>query len=156
LPAIKNDVSFDNEFSGTPTERELFYKIVIDLKKEVNDLKKFVLSMANNPMLSANRDEFIPTIAEDFSRNSFSQKNEIDLPTFANPMEDGNHPVVIANQARYDNHEMVEESLSLMEKEKDLIKKALKKHKNKRKDAAQDLGISERTLYRKIKEYDLE
>ena len=56
---------------------------------------------------------------------------------------------------QYQQHEVVEESLSLEEKEKELIKKALDKHRGKRKYAAQDLGISERTLYRKIKEYDL-
>jgi DNA-binding NtrC family response regulator len=54
------------------------------------------------------------------------------------------------------DHEEVEESLNIVDKEKELILKALKKHKGKRKDAALDLGISERTLYRKLKEYDIE
>ena len=54
------------------------------------------------------------------------------------------------------HHEAIEESLSIMDKEKELIIKALKKHKGKRKDASSDLGISERTLYRKLKEYDIE
>ena len=54
------------------------------------------------------------------------------------------------------HHEQIEESLSIMDKEKELIIKALKKHKGKRKDASSDLGISERTLYRKLKEYDIE
>jgi DNA-binding NtrC family response regulator len=56
----------------------------------------------------------------------------------------------------FDQHEEVDESLNIMDMEKDLIIKALKKHRNKRKDAALDLGISERTLYRKLKEYDIE
>jgi DNA-binding NtrC family response regulator len=68
-------------------------------------------------------------------------------------------PVVIHNNGNGRNdiqqHEEVEESLSIMDKEKELIVKALKKHKGKRKDASSDLGISERTLYRKLKEYDI-
>jgi transcriptional regulator with PAS, ATPase and Fis domain len=67
-------------------------------------------------------------------------------------------PVVIHNTNGHENihhHEEVEESLNIMDKEKELIVKALKKHKGKRKDAASDLGISERTLYRKLKEYDI-
>jgi transcriptional regulator with PAS, ATPase and Fis domain len=67
-------------------------------------------------------------------------------------------PVVIHNTNGHEDihhHEEVEESLNIMDKEKELIEKALKKHKGKRKDAASDLGISERTLYRKLKEYDI-
>ncbi len=63
-------------------------------------------------------------------------------------------PVIMNNDI--DDHEEVEESLNIMDKEKELIIKALKKHKSKRKDAALDLGISERTLYRKLKEYDID
>jgi transcriptional regulator with PAS, ATPase and Fis domain len=61
-----------------------------------------------------------------------------------------------SHQPSYTSHETIDESLSLADKEKELITKALKKHRNRRRDAASDLGISERTLYRKIKEYDLE
>jgi DNA-binding NtrC family response regulator len=65
-------------------------------------------------------------------------------------------PVVIHNNNHdIHEHEEIEESLNIMDKEKELIIKALKKHKGKRKDAASDLGISERTLYRKLKEYDI-
>jgi len=63
-------------------------------------------------------------------------------------------PVLVHNDIH--EHEEVEESLNIMDKEKELIIKALKKHRGKRKDAALDLGISERTLYRKLKEYDIE
>ena len=65
-----------------------------------------------------------------------------------------NQPVLLHNNNDIHQHEDVEESLSIMDKEKELIIKALKKHKGKRKDASLDLGISERTLYRKLKEYD--
>jgi DNA-binding NtrC family response regulator len=65
-------------------------------------------------------------------------------------------PMSIGMNNNIDEHEEVEESLNIMDKEKELIIKALKKHKSKRKDAALDLGISERTLYRKLKEYDID
>ena len=68
-------------------------------------------------------------------------------------------PVILQNNAGSGNvqqHEEVEESLSIVDKERELIIKALKKHRGKRKDASLDLGISERTLYRKLKEYDID
>ena len=64
--------------------------------------------------------------------------------------------IILNEPQRFTSHETIDESLSLADKEKELITKALKKHRNRRRDAATDLGISERTLYRKIKEYDLE
>ena len=74
-------------------------------------------------------------------------------PNFVQPMN--NHQPIIFNDGIH-QHEDVEESLNIMDKEKELIIKALKKHKSKRKDASADLGISERTLYRKLKEYDID
>ncbi|HXO74297.1 MAG TPA: helix-turn-helix domain-containing protein, partial [Puia sp.] len=77
---------------------------------------------------------------------------------FQPPVIAAGQPMVIHNNNGHDDihhHEEVEESLNIMDKEKELIVKALKKHKGKRKDAASDLGISERTLYRKLKEYDI-
>jgi transcriptional regulator with PAS, ATPase and Fis domain len=65
-----------------------------------------------------------------------------------------NQPLIIDNDVQ--SHFEVDESLNIMDKEKELILKALKKHRGRRKDASTDLGISERTLYRKIKEYDIE
>jgi len=71
------------------------------------------------------------------------------------PNEDKNHQFAHPAEDDFETHEEVEESLSLEDREKELIKKALEKHRGKRKYAAEELGISERTLYRKIKEYDL-
>ena len=75
-----------------------------------------------------------------------------------NNYRDGGQPVIIRheNNNNIHRHEDVEESLSITDKEKELIIKALKKHKSKRRDASLDLGISERTLYRKLKEYDID
>jgi DNA-binding NtrC family response regulator len=70
-------------------------------------------------------------------------------------LQPGSSPVLLP-QNMIQDHVEVEESLNLMDMEKDLIEKALRKHKGKRKDAASDLGISERTLYRKLKEYDID
>ena len=67
-----------------------------------------------------------------------------------------NSSAVLLNNDDIQHHEEIEESLNIMDKEKELIIKALKKHKGKRKDASADLGISERTLYRKLKEYDID
>lgn len=147
LPVVKNDSVFENEKSSL-SERDIFYKVVVDMRKELNDLKQFVINLANN---------------NDTAENHFIQPNEMPAAviTAGNEMpaiihnRDIAQPVLI-NNGQHHFTEAVEESLSIMDKEKELIEKALKKHKNRRKDAALDLGISERTLYRKIKEYDLE
>jgi DNA-binding NtrC family response regulator len=76
--------------------------------------------------------------------------NEPNTPAIAT-----GQPVVINSNNKIDEHQEVEESLSIMDAEKELIIKALKKHRGKRRDASSDLGISERTLYRKLKEYDI-
>lgn len=75
-------------------------------------------------------------------------------PVLVQPSAKAAQPVLLNNEIH--NHEEVEESLNIMDKEKELIIKALKKHRGKRKDAALDLGISERTLYRKLKEYNID
>ena len=71
-------------------------------------------------------------------------------------MQQANQAVILPHKDEIHAHEEVEESLNIMDKEKELIIKALKKHRGKRKDASLDLGISERTLYRKLKEYDID
>jgi len=76
-------------------------------------------------------------------------------PAIKQPAAQQGQPVIIGHDDIH-HHEEVEESLNIIDKEKELIIKALKKHRGKRKDAALDLGISERTLYRKLKEYDIE
>ena len=146
LPVLaggKNAVS-QQEFSN---EREILYKLFFDLKKDVNELKKMFFDIVQNPGMGHN----IPVYNNDTTG----------LPDIKSQQSNGYaqsaQPVYI-NQSGHEiqHHEDVEESLSIMDKEKELIIKALKKHKGKRKDASSDLGISERTLYRKLKEYDIE
>ncbi len=133
------------------TERELLYKVLFDMKQDLNDLKQFVLNMAEANQLktdmSMSHALFEADALQEMAPRQHTLQPEIvtKQPVVIAPMHNGSHA-----------HEEVEESLSLIDKEKELILKALAKHKGKRKDAALDLGISERTLYRKIKEYHID
>ncbi|MCE3282238.1 MAG: sigma-54-dependent Fis family transcriptional regulator, partial [Chitinophagaceae bacterium] len=123
------------------------------------ELKKMFLEILQNPSLAGN--------AANFARESLLNEpahhmNGDMLPAIPQPAvvpgyapQQAHEPVVLHNDAIH-HHVEVEESLNIMDKEKELIIKALKKHRGRRKDAAADLGISERTLYRKLKEYDIE
>ncbi|HPE96823.1 MAG TPA: sigma-54 dependent transcriptional regulator [Chitinophagales bacterium] len=144
LPMLRQEAE---QHSASFTEREIFYKVLYDMKKDLNDLKQFVLTMAEANELKTDSGAVSGLMEE--------------RPVAALlPMEHKNQqaPVVIeqGSKTTYPIEQQVEENLSLADKEKELIIKALKKHKGKRRDAALDLGISERTLYRKIKEYELE
>ena len=129
-------------------EREILYKLFFDMKKDVTELKKMFFEMLQNPGGGMQR---APVYTQEPMMNDFNKS--IGQSALVQPTQ----PMYL-NQNGNDihHHEEVEESLSIMEKEKELIIKALKKHKGKRKDASLDLGISERTLYRKLKEYDIE
>jgi DNA-binding NtrC family response regulator len=139
-----------NEFAN---ERELLYKLFFDMKKDVTELKKMFLEILQNPGTAH--------AAANFARESLMH----DFPQNGNELQSGggpafqsvvNKPQPVIYHDDIDHHEEIEESLNIMDKEKELIIKALKKHKGKRKDASSDLGISERTLYRKLKEYDID
>jgi transcriptional regulator with PAS, ATPase and Fis domain len=131
-------------------EREILYKLFFDMKKDVTELKKMFLEILKNPNLADAQHAFVHDIKELSPQEHFAPG--IPAAPAYNPQQ-----VVIHHPNGHDiqQHEEVEESLSIMDKEKELILKALKKHKGKRKDASSDLGISERTLYRKLKEYDI-
>ncbi|MEY3119313.1 MAG: hypothetical protein RIT30_1246 [Bacteroidota bacterium] len=139
-------------------EREILYKLFFDMKKDVNELKKMFVEILQNPSLGGqnvqfNRESILNELKDDLSPVPTSVGPIIHHPSnqIAHPNQ---QPVIIDNeqQGMYE----VDESLNIMDKEKELILKALKKHRGRRKDASTDLGISERTLYRKIKEYDIE
>jgi DNA-binding NtrC family response regulator len=143
-----------NKGSEFSNEREILYKLFFDMKQDVTELKKMFLEMLQNPALAEkqftqnsvfNELKHAPELAG--VNNSFTQP----VGTIPNAQ-----PVLLPHDHDIHQHEEIEESLNIMDKEKELIIKALKKHKSKRKDAALDLGISERTLYRKLKEYDIE
>jgi DNA-binding NtrC family response regulator len=149
LPAVLQDGKSKGD-SNDFSERELLYKLFFDMKKDLNDLKKFIFDVVGNQQT-------------DFS-NVKPPKSNIDETMLAHLDDydtDDDKPaarsIVIDQPPAYARHAAVAEetSLSLADKEKEMIQAALKKHKGRRKDAALDLGISERTLYRKIKEYKI-
>jgi transcriptional regulator with PAS, ATPase and Fis domain len=141
--------------TGTETlsERDIFYKVLYDLRKDLSDLKTIVFDMmqGNNPINSTEH------------HNSFSNVMNREEAMAPNP-QNTYMPIVSQSSSTPPNPQYIDiteanhepESLSLEDKEIELIRKSLKKHNGKRKRAAQELGISERTLYRKIKQYDLE
>lgn len=128
------------------TEREILYKLIFDLKSDLNDLKQFVYDIA--------RHQPVGTPIATPPNFELGGNTNTDKP-FIIPQQNTGQPIVVDNKGFHES-ETIEESLSLLDKERELIIKALKKHRNKRKNAADDLGISERTLYRKIKEYNIE
>lgn len=139
------------------SERDILYKVLFDMKRDMTDLKKLVADIIDNGGVSANysgNPQVINKLYHDIKVEEDYHNHNHHQPeptlTIQQPVLQNNKDFNITQEA-----EEVEESLSLIEKESDLIKKALKKHKGKRKFAAQELGISERTLYRKIKELNL-
>ena len=147
-----------NDFSN---EREILYKLFFDMKKDVTELKKMFFEILQNPSLAGHAANFTQeSLKNDYSLNGDGQKQMIPASvthqSFMQPVNTSVQPMLLAHDDEIHQHENVEESLNIMDKEKELIIKALKKHKGKRKDASSDLGISERTLYRKLKEYDID
>lgn len=134
------------------------------MKKDVTELKKMFVEILQNPSLTGTAANFTKeSILKDYENiNDNNQivaaNHSLNAATSSNQtgfLPSNNQPVLLTNEEIH-QHEEIEESLNIMDKEKELIIKALKKHKGKRKDASLDLGISERTLYRKLKEYDIE
>ena len=148
LPALYHSNNVDEKTFAS--DREILYQILFDMKKDMNDLKKLVHDiLKNEASLSDIRDDNAQLI-----RKLYQTENGSFVHDQPAPRVNIAHPVVHENIL--DTEEFVEESLSLEDKEIEMIKKALEKHKGKRKYAAQELGISERTLYRKIKEYNID
>jgi DNA-binding NtrC family response regulator len=145
MPGNGTGSNGSHEFNN---EREILYKLFFDMKKDVTELKKMFVEIVQNPGIATAQHAaaYINDLKELKPSDNFPQTSIT-----------ASQPVVIHNNNHDEihHHEEVEESLNIMDKEKELIVKALKKHKGKRKDAASDLGISERTLYRKLKEYDI-
>ncbi|MGC4038089.1 MAG: sigma-54 dependent transcriptional regulator [Chitinophagaceae bacterium] len=151
LPVLAhvNGSSSSQEFAN---EREILYKLFFDMKKDVTELKRMFLDVLQNPNIAAQSPAFMNELKE--LKNHEPVISGVPI-TIGMPQTVQAAQPVLAHTDIHE-HEEVEESLNIMDKEKELIIKALKKHRGKRKDAALDLGISERTLYRKLKEYDIE
>ena len=146
LPVLAHTDGSSHEFSN---EREILYKLFFDMKRDVTELKRLFFEVMQNPAVAHQNPSFLKEVKE-------LQTHEMPHPVLVpSNVPATTQPVIMHNNDIHE-HEEVEESLNIMDKEKELIIKALKKHRGKRKDAAMDLGISERTLYRKLKEYDID
>ena len=161
LPAIVNAKKAESDFSS---EREILYKVLFDMKRDVNDLKKLTLELMKTGNAAKVKEEQSSLINKIYSGENEAEEElasiideetngtQTDVEVFSIPEH--------TSEQRKDKYEYAEdieeeENLSLQQKELELIKKSLEKYNGKRKDAADELGISERTLYRKIKQYDL-
>ena len=145
LPIIQNSF-FKNENNENYNERDLLYKILFDVKNDVNELKKLINSiLSKNSRIEVSEDQkkLLTTHSLNINSNELTVENK--------NLKEKENAYQVATEVYNEN-----ESLSIEKKEKELIIKALLKNKNKRKSAAKDLGISERTLYRRIKHYNLE
>ena len=132
LPEKNNTtpILYKDESKEDLSEREILYKVLFDMKNDLTELKKITFNIINNSPVNDNNDsslEIFKEIKQDTTKQNFEEDQTIEI----------------------------EESLSLLQQEKRLIIKALSKHKDRRKDAAKELGISERTLYRKLKEFEI-
>ncbi len=157
LPAIVGGEKKESDFSN---EREILYKVLFDMKGDLNDLKKLTMEL-----LKSNDGEKVQEENETLIRKIYGNSNEDVIEKTHNPIEvlqlqEPEEELAPATQIQEDKYHFAEEiqeeeTLSLQEKEIELIKKSLERNRGKRKAAAAELGISERTLYRKIKQYNL-
>jgi DNA-binding NtrC family response regulator len=155
LPALYRERSEHSDVS----ERDIFYKVLIDLKKDVSELRKVVFGMVDN---NQSNDDFRDNSNSSVTRVLGQESNQLEKTNYSNSP----YPTVNSNVRNedLDEHFVIDdrdtvsenEVLSLEAKEEELIRKALLKNSGRRKKAAQELGISERTLYRKIKQYEID
>ncbi len=150
------------ESSDFSNEREILYKVLFDMKSDLNDLKKLTLELMKNGNTKDVREENESLIKKIYSDNNdetdYTREEEV-LEVLQIPQKSSIVPSapkeIIEDPYHFAEEIEEEETLSLHDKELELIKKSLERHKGKRKAAAEELGISERTLYRKIKQFDL-
>jgi transcriptional regulator with PAS, ATPase and Fis domain len=158
LPSLVNTKKSENDFSN---EREILYKVLFDMKSDLNDLKKLTLELmqSGNSKVQEDHKNLIKRIYDKNEDSSIfeKEKNSELLPATSNEIIQEEYIDNEEDDSNYLFAETVEEeeTLSLEAKEIELIKKSLERNNGKRKIAADELGISERTLYRKIKQYDL-
>lgn len=157
LPSVISGKKSESDFS---TERDILYRVLFDMKNDLNDLKKLTLELMKNG--ASKVQETSPGLIQKIY-GSHQNDSEIDFEEQSElsviPVKQKNNaPEIIENEDDYSFAETIEEeeeTLKLEQKEIEMIKKSLEKNKGKRKAAADELGISERTLYRKIKQFDL-
>ena len=150
LPAVIGKKTSNSDFAN---ERDIMYKILFDMRNDINDLKKLTLDLMQNGDAEQVKEENHGLIERIYQEQKQSENENIELVQIRQATPTNS----TAAQNNYEYAETIEEdeNLSLQEKEIEMIRKSLEKNSNKRKLAAKELGISERTLYRKIKQYDL-
>ncbi len=158
LPILASSVEKETE---SFREREILYKLLFDMKSDLNDLKTLVFELISNNDLRVPEGNQLKQLNKYRSipeELGYTGDKEFTAQPFETPRK--SQPIIIESNGNtndgYRNVEEVEESLSIEDMEKELITKALRKHRSRRKDAASELGISERTLYRKIKHYHIQ
>ena len=150
-----NGLQLNDQTSESISERELMYKFLFDMKKDLTELKKLVLDIASgtqNINLSADQSAAVTRLYQEVYEETAAPARILAAPVVHTDLPQLSSA---PNHEEFEEHIELEESLSLEDRERELIQKALEKHRGKRKYAAQELGISERTLYRKIKEFHL-
>jgi len=164
LPMAIPGQHFGNDNSDF-SERDILYKVLFDMKKDMNELKKLILESFQNGGLNSSIMQKHQNLFEEIEGNFLSKEPAQTSDSYQVPLVLDAHQKSLNQDKSYGEddeiiediiHEEDDNSLSLERKEKEMILKALRKHNNKRKYAAKDLGISERTLYRKIKQYEIE
>ncbi|MDC3051634.1 sigma-54 dependent transcriptional regulator [Bacteroidota bacterium] len=150
LPAVVKNKKSQSDFSS---EREILYKVLFDMKNDLNELKKITMKLMNSDISKEEKEGLIQQI---HSNNLEISDNSYDLGLLKNDSKKDINEKNDTNKFEYAETIEEVETLSILDKEIELIKKALERSKGKRKLAADELGISERTLYRKIKQYDLQ
>lgn len=151
LPVAQGDMNESTSFQ----EREILYKLLFDMKQDLNQLKTMFYQLVHaNDLEMPEAMEAAGSAFQPLTYPAVSWSKE--TPLVPNRMDEGNTVVIPAQRDRFDTVEVMDNSMSLDDMEKDMISKSLKKFNGKRKDAAEELGISERTLYRKIKQYELD
>ena len=156
LPAIIKHTKSDTDFSS---EREILYKVLFDMKSDLNDLKKLTMELMKKGNAKDVEKEHQGLIQKIYGSNDETvyEEDVDETEVLSIPEHQDTSQEIISKSDKYHFAEEIEEeeTLSLHDKELELIKKSLERHSGKRKLAAEELGISERTLYRKIKQFDL-
>lgn len=153
LPAVINEKKKESDFSN---EREILYKVLFDMKNDLNDLKKLTLELMQKGNSEKVQEENEGLIQKIYGDNEDSEESEEITDEELEVLQiQQNNPGKEQDKYYFAEDIQEEETLSLQDKELELIQKSLKRHGGRRKAAADELGISERTLYRKIKQYDL-
>ena len=142
LPVLFKDANKGNEM----TERELLYKVLFDMRRDITDLKKLVGEIIGHDEVATHFNDSSVHIPDHYAGEP--QRQEVNRVF----VQDRNQTI---DDESFVHGEIMEESLSLQDRELELIRRALDKHEGRRRNAARELGISERTLYRKIKEYGI-